>query len=276
MIKNKLQPELRFPEFSGDWVEKNLKDVLEFLTTNSFSRKEMTQEKRSVMNIHYGDVHTKFSSLLDVKKNKIPYISDNINLSKVNEKIYCKNGDLVIADASEDYNDIGKSVEIININKEKILSGLHTFLLRDIELFSLGFKNYLFQSNFIKKQIKLMATGVSVLGISKRNLSKIQLPIPTLKEQTKIANFLTSVDEKIDNISKELSLFKDYKKGMMQRIFSQEIRFKDGDGGGEFPEWAEKKLGDVSLRKTQKNKSFTINAVLSVTARFYNSSGPLL
>ena len=88
---------------------------------------------------------------------------------------------------------------------------------------------------------------------------------PSYQEQTKIANFLTAVDDKIDNLSKTLDSFKDYKKGMMQRIFSQEIRFKDEDGK-DFSAWVEKRLRDVSFKKSQKNKKLTFNTVLSNSA----------
>jgi type I restriction enzyme S subunit len=97
---------------------------------------------------------------------------------------------------------------------------------------------------FVNK-VLLRCTGTSYPDINSNDLSKIKILLPTLSEQTKIANFLTAVDDKITNAEKQLVLIKDYKKGIMQRIFSQEIRFKDDDGK-DFPDWEEKKLRDLT------------------------------
>jgi type I restriction enzyme S subunit len=86
------------------------------------------------------------------------------------------------------------------------------------------------------------ASGVP--SLSKSTIEKIEVFMPSLPEQTKIANFLTAVDEKITLLTKKAELLSQYKKGVMQQIFSQELRFKDDDGQ-EFPEWEEKTLKDV-------------------------------
>jgi len=77
------------------------------------------------------------------------------------------------------------------------------------------------------------------------NLKKIPIILPAIKEQQKIADFLTSVDNKIEQLSKKQELLGEYKKGLMQKIFRGELRFK-ADDGSEFPDWEEKKLGDVA------------------------------
>jgi type I restriction enzyme S subunit len=88
------------------------------------------------------------------------------------------------------------------------------------------------------------STGTSYPAINSTDLSKIKLNIPTKPEQQKIAAFLTAVDNKIGQLSKKQELLGEYKRGLMQKIFSQEIRFK-ADDGSDFPEWEEKKLRDV-------------------------------
>jgi len=87
-------------------------------------------------------------------------------------------------------------------------------------------------------------------GVSQTNLRKDEVlgcPIifPTIPEQKKIADFLDSSDEWIYNLKIQKESLVSYKKGMMQKIFSQEIRFKD-DKGVKFPNWEEKKLGEVA------------------------------
>ena len=154
-----------------------------------------------IKNIHYGDIHTKFATLFDIEKELVPFINKEIDLSKVQPDNYVMDGDLIFADASEDYNDIGKSIEIVNINGKKILSGLHTILARpNKSIMALGFAGYLMKVNNIRLQIQKEAQGTKVLGISSRRLAKITIPIPSLNEQIKIAKFFFAIDNKINYI----------------------------------------------------------------------------
>ncbi|MGY0408256.1 MAG: hypothetical protein ACWIPJ_07885, partial [Polaribacter sp.] len=130
MESKALQPQIRFPEFSENWKETKFKNHFEFKNTNSLSRENLNYESGEVKNIHYGDIHTKFETHFDIKKEKLPLINDEVEISRIDEENYILNGDLVMADASEDYADIGKTIEITNTNNEKILAGLHTFLAR--------------------------------------------------------------------------------------------------------------------------------------------------
>ena len=190
-------PILRFNEFKKEWDSIKLDDLLEFINTNSLSRSKLNFEEGSVRNIHYGDIHTKFPTLVDCSIEEIPLICPDVDISKFKEKQFCKNGDLIIADASEDYEDIGKSIELINVN-EKIVSGLHTILARDkLDRTALGFKGYLFLNESLRKNIKIIANGVSVLGISKNNLAKLEVKLPSFEEQQKIVSFLSAIDKKI-------------------------------------------------------------------------------
>jgi hypothetical protein len=80
-------------------------------------------------------------------------------------------------------------------------------------------------------------------------MNKFSFFYPNIPEQTKIASFLTAVDDKLQTLKKKKQLLEQYKKGVMQKIFSQEIRFKD-DNGNEFAEWEVKKLGEVANKKS--------------------------
>lgn len=262
---NRSVPKLRFPEFKGQWDKKKLGEVAEFKVTNSFSRENLNYENGFVKNIHYGDIHTKFQTLFDITKEEVPYINAEISISRISDDFYCKEGDLVFADASEDLNDVGKSIEIVNLNNEKLLSGLHTLLARPKEnYFSIGFNGYLLKSNNIRLQIKKEAQGSKVLSINVGRISKIELHFPTLPEQKHIASFFTILDKKIAELKQKKNLLEQYKKGVMQKMFSQELRFND-EKGKAFPKWEKKKLGDVLIKNSNKNKGQRYSLVQSVS-----------
>ena len=203
----------------------------------------MNYDTGSVKNIHYGDIHTKFPSIVSIDNNKdIPFINDDLDLSKFSEDQYLREGDLIIADASEDYEDIGKAIEVKDINNEKVLAGLHTILARDENDMAVnGFKAYLFSTNNLKTKIKIIANGISVLGISKNNLSKLNVEIPSKKEQQNIVSFISDIDKKIELLEKKHQLYLDFKNYLMQQIFAQKLRFNFTD------EWEKYLLGDISL-----------------------------
>lgn len=90
-----------------------------------------------------------------------------------------------MVDASEDYEGVGKSVEVRNIGNFKIISGLHTFLLRDKNgHISNGFKGYIHSNTLVKKQMDTLATGMKVYGVSKTNLKLIKIPLPPHQSRT--------------------------------------------------------------------------------------------
>lgn len=110
---------------------------------------------------------------------------------------------------------------------------------------------YLHTQSFVN-DVLVRCTGTSYPAISSSDLSKIRISIPILDEQQKIASFLSAVDKKLNLLQQKKSLLEDYKKGVMQQIFSQELRFKPAlsevegdDNGNEYPEWEEKKIGEV-------------------------------
>ena len=236
---------MRFPEFEGEWEVKKLGEVMDFKVTNSFSRENLNYEYGTVKNIHYGDIHTKFQTLFDINCESVPFINEEIDISRISDENYCKNGDIIFADASEDLNDVGKSIEIINTNGEKLLSGLHTLLARPKEdIFHLGFSGYLFKSNSVRTQIQKESQGSKVLSINVGRISKVELSFPSVEEQSKISSFLALLDERIQTQSKIINDLKTLKTTLSKKIFSQELRFKD-DKGNEFLEWENILLGDT-------------------------------
>lgn len=235
--KRKLVPKKRFLEFQGAeyWEEEKLGKLFSFKSTNSLSRNKLNLDQGTVKNIHYGDIHTKFASHFNIEKEEVPYIVESEPLEKIKSENFCKEGDVIFADASEDIDDIGKCIEIINLNNEKLLSGLHTVLARQKkDRLVIGFAGHLFQSHRMRTKIQNEAQGAKVLGISGRRLASIDICYPQgEKEQQKIADCLSSMDELIAAEGQKLEALKDHKKGLIQKIFpiksnnSPDLRFPE-------------------------------------------------
>lgn len=243
---------------------RKLGEIADFKITNSFSRENLNYENGTVKNIHYGDIHTKFQTLFDITKETVPYINEETSINRISEDFYCKEGDLIFADASEDLNDVGKSIEILNLNNEKLLSGLHTLLARPkSNYFQKGFNGYLFKSNNVRLQIQKEAQGSKVLSINVGRISNVELSFPTLSEQQKIASLLSIIDERIQTQSKIIENLKTLIKTTSEKLFTRKVRFKDDDGN-EFPDW-ENKLGSEVFESITNKKHSSDLPILAIT-----------
>ena len=250
--KTTLMPKLRFPEFrdAEGWESKSMSEVYAFKGHNSLSRDKLNYERGSVKNIHYGDIHTKFSTHFDIAKETVPYINQSESLKAFEAENFCVEGDIIFADASEDLEDIGKAIEIVSLNGERVLSGLHTILARQTETDLVrGFGGHLFKSKRVRTLIQKESQGSKVLGLSGGRLAKIEIPFPSSpREQQKIAECLSSVDEVIAAEARKLDALKTHKKGLMQELFPREgetqprLRFPEFQDA---PEWGEKKLSSM-------------------------------
>ena len=210
----------RLPGYSGEWEVKTFDDCFKFLTTGSNARSDLS-ESGEVKYIHYGDIHAKKLPILDCAKDFIPGIARN----KVKNLPLLEDGDLIIADASEDYQGLGKSIEIKNVNNCEIVAGLHTLLLRaDKLVLADGFKAYITSIESVKNALIKIATGISVFGISKKAIKSIQLFLPPLEEQKAIARILSDMDEEIEVLEQKRNKYQDIKKGMMQELLTGKTR----------------------------------------------------
>ncbi|MDV4043703.1 type I restriction endonuclease subunit R [Elizabethkingia anophelis] len=224
LSKKLFSQELRFKDDNKnsfpEWKTKKVGEIYSFKTTNSLSRENLTFQNGDVKNIHYGDIHTKFRTLFDIIREEVPYITNSVSLEKVSEDNYLKVRDMIFADASEDLNDVGKSIEIINLNNQRVLSGLHTILARPQEgIINLGFGGYLFKSPKVRTQIQKESQGSKVLSISPTRLSNVEILIPKLEEQMKITNLLSSVDSKIDVEAQLLLRLEKQKQFLLHQLF---------------------------------------------------------
>ncbi|WP_419610772.1 restriction endonuclease subunit S, partial [Thiolapillus sp.] len=210
-------PRLRFPEFreAGAWEVKRLGEIYRFKPTNSWSRDQLNYDSGTIKNIHYGDIHKELNRTFRIDDEVVPYVNDTL-ADSVKEDAFCEEGDIVLADASEDVDDIGKAIEIVDIGGQRLVSGLHTILASRIDhRIVVGFGAYLYASSGVRKQIQQRAQGAKVLGISKTQLAEVELAYPTeAREQQKIAHCLSSLDEVIGLESHKLDALKNLKKGL--------------------------------------------------------------
>jgi len=262
--KRELNPKRRFPKFrdARGWDERLFSDLYAFGSTNTFSRDNLNYENGTVMNIHYGDIHTRFRALFDISREVVPFVNPTESLDNLDPGSFCTEGDMIFADASEDLEDVGKSIEIVALGGSRVLSGTHTILARrkGAQLI-VGFGGHLFRSNRIRSQIRREAQGSKVFGISAGRLSSVKVCFPEDKaEQQKVAQCLTSLDELIDANGLKLDALKAYKKGLMRQLFPREgetiprLRFPEFRNS---PKWEEKNLEKVAQRGSGHTPSKT-------------------
>ena len=254
-----LMPKLRFPEFRAaeGWEVKPMGKVYTFKGNNSLSREKLNYERGSLKNIHYGDIHTKFSTHFDITKEVVPYINPPEPVDAFKAEKFCIEGDIIFADASEDLEDIGKAIEIVSLGGEAVVSGLHTILARQTGTdLVLGFGGHLFKSRLVRTQIQKESQGSKVLGLAGSRLANINIPFPhSQSEQQKIADCLSSVDELIAAQARKLDALKTHKKGLMQQFFPREgetqprLRFPEFQNT---EEWEQKKLGELFSNRVEK------------------------
>jgi type I restriction enzyme S subunit len=210
----------RLPGFAGEWKTYKFGDVFQFLNSANNSRSDLS-DYGEVKYIHYGDIHTNPNSFLDCASDSLPLISKD----KVVTIPYLEDGDLIMADASEDYTGTGKSVEIKNATGMKVVAGLHTLVLRgDKNVLADGFKGYLQQMPFVKTSLIRIATGISVYGISKSNVKNIEVCLPSVPEQTAIAQILADMDDAIAALVQKRAKTVALKQGMMQALLTGQVR----------------------------------------------------
>jgi type I restriction enzyme S subunit len=234
MTNYKNVPALRFKGFENKWEMKKLGEVFSIFNGYAFSSKVA----------QYGGV--KWVKIADVgiqkmKQDNISYLpQEYLNLKKY-QKFILKQGDFVIALTRPILK--GK-LKIAEIDTFFSYSLLNQRVGKLISPNNYNFVYFLLQRQYIISSIENNIAGTDPPNLSPKSIKTIKTYIPTVPEQQKIANFLTATDTKIQQLRQKKGLLNDYKKGVMQQIFKQEIRFKNDDGG-DFEDWEVKKLKDV-------------------------------
>lgn len=229
-------PKIRFPEFIGNWEKKKLGEISQLITKGTTPKKFINEGIKFIkLECFEGD---------KINGDKCLFIDENTHNKELKRSIL-KENDLLFAIA-------GATIGKVNFVTNEILPANTNQALSIIRLKEEECKNYIYQILKSDRMKRYITDSISVGAQPNLNLEQMNnftFFYPTLVEQTKIASFLTAVDDKLQALKQKKTLLEQYKKGVMQKIFSQELRFND-DNGHEYPDWEEKKLGDIGTFQT--------------------------
>ena len=222
-------PQLRFPEFTKALRRKSLGDFGYFYYGKSAPKWSVTEDAKTPC-VRYGELYSTFGEyILDIKS--------HTNIPPENLK-FSKGGEVLVPRVGEDPLDFAYC-SFLPISDVAIGEMISVYNTKESGLF---FTYYI--NSKLKKAFARVVEGGNVSNLYYKYLENINVTIPSLDEQDKIIDFLSAVDNKIELLRQKQELLGEYKKGLMQQIFSQAIRFKADDGSA-FPVWKEKKLGDI-------------------------------
>ncbi|MDZ4055519.1 MAG: restriction endonuclease subunit S, partial [Polynucleobacter sp.] len=223
-------PRLRFKEFSDKFESVTLGKVSDFYKGKGIAKAEISEDGVTPC-IRYGELYTKYGVIIEKALSRTNTPKSSLVLSQAN--------DVIIPASGETQVDIATASCVMSSG---IALGGDLNIIRSKQ-------NGVFLSYYLNSKKKLdiakLAQGNSVVHLYASQLRTLELNLPKFEEQKKIATFLSSVDQKITLLTKKYELLIQYKKGVMQKIFNQEIRFKD-KAGKYFPEWKTLPLCEVA------------------------------
>lgn len=220
-----------------DWEIKRLGNHVTFLRHGVNSRAELTRDG-SVKYLHYGDIHTTADVYLEPPTREMPTLHSD--RAKTLDRL--QNGDLVLVDASEDLEGVGKSVEIKGIKSDEVVAGLHTITARfDKAVLADGFKAYLQFCPAFRHHLRRHAAGTKVYATNRAHIASVQIPLPSVREQRAIAEALSDVDGLLRALGALIAKKWAIKLAAMQQLLTGKNRLPEFSG-----QWETKRLGDTS------------------------------
>jgi type I restriction enzyme S subunit len=237
--KEKLIPELRFPEFEGEWNLSTLGDVSNDVMYGMNSAAK-----------GYDGEH-KYIRITDIDEDENTYKPDPLTSpdGDLSEEFKLKKRDLLFARTGAS---TGKSYLYNEKDGNLYFAGfLIKFHINNAEA---KFIHLLVQIHSYDRWVNAVSARSGQPGINAEEYKSYKLYLPSTQEQQKIASFLSLIDKRIELLKKKKELLELYKKGVMQKIFNQEIRFKDEEGN-DYPEWEEKRLGEIFRERKEKSST---------------------
>ena len=251
-------PKLRFREFDGEWKNACLVDLSidKSLNNGVFNDQNKVGKGYKLINVLdmyiERDIDEKRLSLLDLDKKEF-------------ERNQVKFGDIFFTRSSLVKEGIAFSNVYLGNSNDITYDGHLIKLSPDLNAINPVFFNYVLKTGQVRKQLIQGGKTATMTTIGQKEVGGSKVDFPSKPEQTKIASFLSTVDEKISQLTQKHELLIQYKQGMMQKLFSQQIRFK-ADDGSEFGEWEEKTLNEIASKQSNKNKDDSITEVLTNSA----------
>ena len=218
-----LTGQTRRPGFHGKWEVRTLGDLFNFSGGYSASRNQLSTEGHCYL--HYGDIHGATKTCVDARADYQDIPKFNIPLKRVSSGSLLKDGDVVFVDASEDDEGTSKHVVVVNKDSVPFISGLHTIVAKSKtnELVH-EYRRYCFQTAAVRQQFLFYAVGTKVSGISRTNILKLTLPVPSVPEQTAIAGVLSDMDAELAALEIRRAKTRDLKQAMMQELLTGKTR----------------------------------------------------
>ena len=199
------------------WEKVRVGDFMDFYSTNSLSWEQLDYKQGEVKNLHYGLIHSGLPTLIDCHLCSLPNIKDEF-LPK--QYTLCEDGDVAFADASEDTNEVGKTVEIYDCTEQSVVCGLHTIHGRDkANATIVGFKGFAFNAKYFHDQLRRISQGSKIYSISTDNVKSCYLRIPSKSEQKQVVHLLSAYLQKIDIAEQELKAYQVQKQYLLKTLF---------------------------------------------------------
>ena len=173
-----------------------------------------------------------------------PCSNDLVKIKPSEHQNKVKKFDVLFTQSSETFEEVGLSSIYLYDDEPYLNSFCKGFRFRNLDHICPEFIGYQLRSNKVRNAIMLMGQGISRINLRTEFLCKLTLSLPTLAEQHKIADLLLGVDAIIEKQQTEVATWEQYKKGLAQKLFDQDVRFK-ADDGSDFPDWESKILGEL-------------------------------